>query len=122
MRILGIHHVQVTVSKADEQAARHFYLEVLGLTELPKPEHLRVRGGFWCQLGDKQLHLSLEEKVDRQATKAHVAYAVDDLKAWREHLEAHDIKIGDSIPIAGMDRFECRDPFGNRIEVLREHN
>lgn len=122
MRILGLHHVQITVAKRDEAAARHFYLEVLGLPELPKAENLKGRGGFWCQLGDRQLHLGLEENVDRSATKAHVAYAVDDLNAWRQHLEAHQIKISESIPIPGMDRFECRDPFGNRIEILQEQS
>ena len=43
-----------------EPAARTFYGEVLGLTELPKPEALRGRGGLWFQAGPVQLHLGVE--------------------------------------------------------------
>lgn len=119
MHILGLHHAQITIDRADEAAARAFYLDVLSLPELSKPDVLRARGGFWCQLGDRQLHIGLEEGVDRAASKAHIAYAVDDLQAWRTHLQAQGIQIGESIAIPGMDRFECRDPFGNRIEMLQ---
>ncbi|MEZ0373683.1 MAG: VOC family protein [Candidatus Sericytochromatia bacterium] len=119
MKILGLHHVQVTVARADEEACHAFYTQVLGLPEIPKPESLRGRGGFWCQLGDRQLHVGLEDNVDRYATKAHIAYAVDDLRAWRAHLRALGVEIQESIPIPGMDSFECRVPFGNRIEILQ---
>jgi hypothetical protein len=44
--------------------------------------------------------------------------AGDDLAAWRTRLVAHGTTILESVPIPGYDRFECRDPFGNRLEVL----
>lgn len=119
MQIQALHHIQLTVPKAAEAAALHFYCDVLGLPQIPKPDRLLSRGGFWCQLGDRQLHIGLEEDVVRQATKAHIAYAVDDLAAWRAHLQAQGINISESIPIPGMQRFECRDPFGNRMEFLQ---
>lgn len=119
MTILRLHHVQVTVPAAEEAAAREFYCGVLGLPECPKPESLRGRGGFWVWLGDQELHVSLEEGVDRRATKAHVAYQVDDLAAWRQRLEEAGAVIGESVPIPGYKRFECRDPFGNRMEFIQ---
>ena len=80
---------------------------------------LQGRGGFWLQIGAQQVHVGVEDDVDRQATKAHVAYQVTDLMGWRTRLEQEGIKILDGIPIPGYDRFEFRDPFGNRVEFLQ---
>lgn len=117
--INGIHHVQITISPADEAAARGFYIDLLGLEEIEKPDSLKGRGGFWVQVGDRQLHVGVEEGVDRRRTKAHVAYQVSDLPAWRERLGSAGIPALESVPIPGFDRFECRDPFGNRLEFIQ---
>lgn len=117
--IIGIHHVQITISPADETTARTFYTDLLGLAEVEKPDSLKGRGGFWVQVGDRQLHVGVEDGVDRRRTKAHVAYQVDDLSAWRERLTAAGIAPLESVPIPGFDRFECRDPFGNRLEFIQ---
>jgi hypothetical protein len=45
---------------------------------------------------------------------------VTDLKAWREKLTRYGCEPVDGIPIPGLDRFEFRDPFGNRVEFLEE--
>ena len=119
MPIVRLNHVQITVPKAAEEQARQFYCGVLGLQEIEKPESLKGRGGFWVQVGMMQLHVSIEEGVDRSTTKAHVAYEVDDLPAWQEKLTATGVKMAESVPIPGYDRFEARDPFGNRIEFLQ---
>lgn len=117
--ITGIHHIQITISPGDEAAARAFYVDLLGLAEVEKPDSLHGRGGFWAQAGDRQLHVGVEDGVDRRRTKAHVAYQVSDLAAWREKLAAAGIEALDSVPIPGFDRFECRDPFGNRMEFIQ---
>lgn len=119
MTIQRLHHVQITVPTADEAAAREFYCGVLGLEEFPKPDSLQSRGGFWVRLGGQELHVSLEDGVNRPETKAHVAYQVDDLTAWRQRLATAGIAIGESVPIPGYRRFECRDPFGNRMEFIQ---
>jgi catechol 2,3-dioxygenase-like lactoylglutathione lyase family enzyme len=116
--IIRMHHVQITVSAAEEAAAHRFYCGVLGLSEIEKPDSLRARGGFWVALGDQQLHIGIEDGVDRTRTKAHVAYQVDDLAVWRERLAAEGLPALESVPIPGYDRFECRDPFGNRMEFI----
>ncbi len=81
--ILAIHHAQISIPKGAEDEARRFYCGVLGLPEIPKPDELAGRGGFWLQIGDRQLHVGAEDGVDRRMTKAHVAYRVDDLERWR---------------------------------------
>ena len=117
-RVLGVHHVQITVGKGQEAAARRFYCGVLGLAEIEKSEALKARGGFWLQVGDRQVHVGVEDGVDRAATKAHVAYQVDDVEAWRGRLLAEGIEILESVAIPGYARFEFRDPFGNRVEFI----
>lgn len=119
MLILGLHHVQITVAQADEAAAHDFYCGVLGLPEIEKPAALKSRGGFWLQVGDRQVHIGLEEGVERRKTKAHLAYQVDDVEAWLARLQAEGIEIADSVPIPGYKRFEFRDPFGNRVEMIQ---
>ncbi|MBI5667089.1 MAG: VOC family protein [Chloroflexi bacterium] len=117
--ITRIHHVQITVPKQAEAEAREFYCGVLGLPEIEKPESLKGRGGFWVQVGAAQLHISTEDGMNRLATKAHVAYEVDDIDFWQRHLKAHGIEIKESVPIPGHCRFEFRDPFGNRVEMIQ---
>jgi catechol 2,3-dioxygenase-like lactoylglutathione lyase family enzyme len=112
------------VPPADEAAARAFYCGVLGLIEIPKPHSLRDRGGFWLVTqadnapGAFSVHVAIEDGVNRLATKAHLAYEVRGLAAWRSRLQAAGLKPLDSIPIPGFDRFEFRDPFGNRVELI----
>lgn len=115
-RVMRLHHAQITIPKGAESQARAFYCEVLGLREIPKPESLQGRGGFWVEVGDQQLHIGTEDGVDRNATKAHLAYQVTHITQWREKLTQHGIRIEEQIPIPGLNRFEFRDPFGNRVE------
>ncbi|MCI0394417.1 MAG: VOC family protein [Chloroflexi bacterium] len=116
--IVGFHHAQITIPKGQEAAARHFYCGGLGLPEIEKPESLQGRGGFWLEVGNQQLHVGTEDGVDRRATKAHLAYHVSDLAAWRARLVAHGINPEESVPIPGYNRFEFRDPFGNQVEFI----
>jgi catechol 2,3-dioxygenase-like lactoylglutathione lyase family enzyme len=102
-----------------EAAAVAFYRDVLGLPVIEKPDSLKDRGGVWFQLGNAQLHLSIEDGVNRRATKAHIAYEVDNIEHWRERMVANEVTPIDSVPIPGYERFEARDPFGNRIEFIQ---
>ena len=120
--IMRLHHVQITIPRGAEDEARKFYCDFLGLKEIPKPEALAGRGGFWMELGDLQVHAGVEDTAimgGRELSKAHVAYLVDDLDLWRARLETNGVKILDGIAIPGYERFEFRDPFGNRVEFLQ---
>jgi catechol 2,3-dioxygenase-like lactoylglutathione lyase family enzyme len=117
--ILGVDHVQITVPTGKEEEAREFYCGLLRLAETEKPAALKARGGFWLTVGDRQVHVGIEEGVNRHTTKAHVAYAVNSLEEWRTRLAANGIKVEKGIPIPGYVRFEFRDPFGNRVEMIQ---
>ena len=116
--IVGIDHVQVTIPVGAEAEARAFYCGLLGLPEVEKPLDLRGRGGFWLRAGDRCIHVGTEEGVDRYATKAHVAYAVIGIGGWRARLTQAGMKVLEAVPLPGCERFEFRDPFGNRIEFM----
>ena len=118
--ILRVQHAQITIPTGTEAEARAFYCAFLGLREIPKPESLRGRGGFWLEIGAFQVHVGTENDFDRTKTKAHPAYEVEDLEAWREKLEAFDIKILEGVTIPDYNRLEFRDPFGNRVEFLEK--
>jgi catechol 2,3-dioxygenase-like lactoylglutathione lyase family enzyme len=99
--------------------ARKFYGDLLGMAEVEKPALLRARGGLWMQAGDRQLHIGVEEPgVDRAQTRAHVAYEVTKLDAWRTKLEKAGYAVADGDRVAGFRRVELRDPFGNRVELV----
>ncbi|WP_271754988.1 VOC family protein [Cohnella sp. JJ-181] len=117
--ILRVHHAQITIPMDREEEARAFYCGILRLREVPKPESLQGRGGFWVEVGDQQLHVGTEAGVDRHITKAHLAYEVEDIKGIVAQLTAHHIEILESVPIEGFERFEFRDPFGNRVECIQ---
>jgi catechol 2,3-dioxygenase-like lactoylglutathione lyase family enzyme len=116
--IIGIDHVQITVPAGGVEQARDFYCGLLGLREIEKPESLRGRGGFWLQAGDRQVHVGIEGGVDRRATRAHIAYEVAGIDDWRNRLAAAGVDVIEATPIPGRDRFEFRDPFGNRLEFI----
>jgi catechol 2,3-dioxygenase-like lactoylglutathione lyase family enzyme len=119
MSVTRLHHVQVSVPRNSEDAVRAFYCGLLGLTEVVKPEALRARGGLWLAIdGRPALHFGVEDVADRRASKRHVALEVDDLDAVRARLERAGFGTDDGIQIPGWRRFECRDPFGNRLELL----
>ncbi|HTI13818.1 MAG TPA: VOC family protein [Dictyobacter sp.] len=120
--IVKLHHVQITIPQGAEEQGRYFYCHVLGLQEIEKPDSLKARGGFWLQIGDRQIHIGTENGVERQATRAHIAYEVDDLEAWRAILQHNGCTILEGIPIPGYQRFETRDPFGNRLELIQAEN
>jgi len=117
VRVSGIHHVQVSIPPGGEPAARRFYSELLGLSEVEKPASLGDRGGVWFACGDQQLHCGVELEVAR--SRRHPALLTDDLETLRSRLLAGGVPIVDDRQIPGYRRFYAEDPFGNRIELLQ---
>ena len=117
----SFHHVNVTVPRALEAEAKHFYGVVMGLKEVPKPESSRGRGGAWYQLGSLQLHLSIEEGLGENCiSKRHVCYTVSDLAQAEERFRRAGVEIfPDDLPTPGWSRFYVRDPGGNRLEIAQ---
>lgn len=114
-----IHHAQIMIPPGSEDAARKFYGALLGMRELEKPEALRARGGVWFTVGNRQLHLGVESPgVARETTRAHVAYETTKYDAMRTRIERAGVAVKESETIDGLRRFELRDPFGNRVEIV----
>jgi catechol 2,3-dioxygenase-like lactoylglutathione lyase family enzyme len=116
-RLTGIDHVQIAIPAGGEDAARAFYGGLLGLTEVPKPPALAVRGGCWFAGPGIAIHLGVEEPF-APARKAHVALLVDDLPTLRAAIEAAGATITKDPADIGVRRFHAFDPFGNRLELV----
>lgn len=113
----SIHHVQVAMPADMDEAARHFYGELLGFREIEKPETLQPLGGVWFATGSIDLHIGVEEPFS-PAKKAHVAYQVNDLEAAEESLRSGGFPVRPDDRLPGYRRFYTDDPFGNRVEIL----
>jgi ADP-ribose pyrophosphatase YjhB (NUDIX family)/catechol 2,3-dioxygenase-like lactoylglutathione lyase family enzyme len=115
--IQAIHHVQITVPSDRLGEARIFYENTLGLPLAPRPADMG-RDGYWFRVFDRDLHLGIEDSVDRYKTRAHVAFKVDDVIAHEKQLKAAGITTQRPVKIDGYDRIHFRDPFGNQIELI----
>ena len=72
MKPAGVHHVAICV--ADAQKGLAFYRDVLGMTQLPRPD---LGPGYWLDAGGQQVHLM---ESDAQPPGAnHFAIRVDDI-------------------------------------------
>lgn len=116
--ILGIDHVQLAMPPGEEEAARHFFVGVLGMAEVAKPAHLADNGGCWFEAGAAHIHLGAENG-HVPARKAHPALLVDDLQALRRKLSAVGVDFVPGKPLDGYIRGDIADPFGNRIELMQ---
>jgi len=113
----AIDHVQLAMPEGGEEMARHFYVEVLAMAELPKPAELAKRGGCWFQSGTVQVHSGVENDF-RPAKKAHPAFRCQDYEACVSHLLKSEIAVTEVNDIPGVRRCHIHDPFGNRIELI----
>ena len=115
MKIERIDHVQIAIPVGEEDRARTFYGDLLGLTEIPKPAELAGRGGCWFEMGDVQVHIGVDADF-HAARKAHVAFRVDEVRTLNAAAPAAGYEVKDDDQIEGVDRIFVFDPFGNRLE------
>ena len=121
-----LHHVQVACPPGGEDAARRFYADGLGLSEVDKPADLAGRGGCWFRAYDDaggvsaEVHVGVEDPF-APARKAHAAFVVDDLAEVAGRLRAHDFEVDESQreSFPGYVRLHAFDGHGNRVEVLQ---
>lgn len=115
--LAGLHHVLLAMPAGGEDEAERFYVGVLGLRPVPKPEHLAGRGGRWFEMPGAQVHLGVEEGFV-PARKAHPAFLVDGLDALERRLQAAGCEVEVDTQLEGHRRFYTFDPFGNRLELI----
>lgn len=125
---MRLHHVQVSCPRGGEDAARRFYGEGLGLTEVAKPPDLAGRGGAWFRAYDDrggvvaELHVGVEEPF-HPARKAHPALLLPSVAALEEvaqRLTSMGCEVDRSQweNFPGYRRVHTGDPHGNRVELL----
>ena len=126
---IRLHHVQVSCPVGGEDAARRFYADGLGLTEVEKPAALGGRGGAWFRAYDEggsvtaELHVGVEDPCV-PGRKAHPAFVVPDLDGAASALTALGFEVdhGERETFEGHLRFHTHDAAGNRVEVLQQRD
>jgi catechol 2,3-dioxygenase-like lactoylglutathione lyase family enzyme len=124
-------HAALIVS--DAEAARDFYVGVLGLEELPRPANFAFPG-LWVAIGDGQLHLIGEAEPGRTREThpgyragelatgyaSHFAIEVDDLAAFLAGVaERGGTVAGGPRPRGdGVLQAYVTDPDGNVVELM----
>ena len=92
----------VTIICADLEATRRFYVDVLGMTEVPRPAFRFP--GLWFQTGNVQIHATQESPEAGRAGWAdqggkvvsrghHFAFRVDDVSQALKTVEAHGVRL-----------------------------
>ncbi|QIV88617.1 VOC family protein [Glutamicibacter mishrai] len=124
---MKLHHVQISMPSGEEEEARRFYAQALGLHEATKPPSLRGRGGCWFRAYDgdvviAEIHLGVDEPFSA-ARKAHPGLVVDSLEeleatAQRIESQGYESSWAERDTFEGYVRFHARDGFGNRIEIM----
>lgn len=123
--ITDVHHVHLPVPGGRADAARTFYVDVLGLTQVDAPEAVAARGGVWLRQRDVELRLDVAEPF-APAAMACAALRVDDLEEVLARLAAAgaEARTDDASPHATGGtppehrRVHVDDPFGNRLELV----
>lgn len=118
MMVLGYNHAQITVPPGSADRVRAFYGQLLGMSEMQVPDSLKGRGLIWFRVGNLELHVGVEDGVNRLATRAHLAYEVADIGRLRQLLSDAGFELIEQPRIEGFDRIHITDPFGNRVEFM----
>ncbi len=119
-----LHHVSISVTDLDR--AKHFYGEVMGLKEIPRPPF--AFEGAWYQLGDRQLHLIVHSGTKTlrgtpaiDSRDGHYAVRVRSYRRTLEHLAAYHIPYRDKPHNpTSWPQIYVTDPDGNVIELNAE--
>ncbi|MFD4632039.1 VOC family protein [Streptomyces sp. NPDC058284] len=115
--LTALDHVQLAAPPGSEPALRTYYVDVLGMTETPKPPVLAARGGCWFEAGGVRLHLGIENDF-RPARKAHPGLRVRGIEEYAARLASRGAKVTWDDDLPGHRRFYSEDPAGNRLEFL----
>jgi catechol 2,3-dioxygenase-like lactoylglutathione lyase family enzyme len=112
MRPLAVHHVSINVDDVD--AAREFYVDVLGLSpRADRPDF--PFAGAWLDAGGQQVHLI--EGEPPAGLGQHFAVLVADLDATVGELRGRGVEVSDPRPVGSSLQAFLSDPSGNLVEL-----
>ena len=112
-------HINICVPRQKLEDARNFYIDVIGLEQIERPD-VFPDPGYWFDIGNITLHIGVEEIP--VITSRHTAFEVADINAARNQLVKCGVGIIEEPIIPGRTRFSFLDPFGNRMELLQMDN
>jgi catechol 2,3-dioxygenase-like lactoylglutathione lyase family enzyme len=122
--VVRYHHVNYGISRANIAAARRFYGELLGLTEIPPVPDPTSTRLIWFQIDSQQLHLAIRDSVEPEKGR-HIALRVTDIESLVSRLAAYGVpfEMQRSGALWGLredgSKFAfCADPDRNRIELV----
>jgi glyoxylase I family protein len=112
MQLQGIHHVSINVKDVEE--ARKFYVDLLGMEVLPRPD--LGFPGMWLRSGGQELHL-LGINAGKPLEGQHFAFLVPDVAAVVSELSAAGLACSSAKEMSGVCwQAFTHDPSGNMIE------
>lgn len=114
MSIHSINHVQLAFAAGEQAKVRHFYVTLLGLTELKQPAGSTLR----FALNGQRIDLVPTENWVAAPAVSHLAFEVQDLPRLRRRLLDAHLVLEESRPLSGHLRFYASDPAGNQLEFL----
>jgi hypothetical protein len=89
------------------------------MREEAKPEPLASRGGCWFSSNGAIVHLGVEKDFAPQR-KAHPAFCVLNLEELAQRLIVASFPVVWDDALPARRRFYTADPFGNRIEFMKD--
>jgi catechol 2,3-dioxygenase-like lactoylglutathione lyase family enzyme len=119
----------VTIICADLRATRRFYVELLGMTEVSRPDFQFP--GMWFQAGNVQVHATQEspeagkagwgERGGKVVSRGHhFAFAVEDVRTALETVQAQGVRIASPLQQRpdGFKQVYLYDPDGHVVELV----
>jgi catechol 2,3-dioxygenase-like lactoylglutathione lyase family enzyme len=119
----------VTLICADLEQTRRFYVDLIGMTQVPRPDFKFP--GLWFQIGNMQIHATQESPESGKPGWAdqggkivsrghHIAFAVDDVTEALKIVELHGVRIASPLQQRpdGFKQFYLYDPDGHVVELV----
>lgn len=125
LAVKAIDHVTLVV--ADLERSRQFYVDLLGMEEVPRPDF--GFPGLWFQAGMTQIHLNaagpeagsagIRYDAPKVTRALHIAFAVEDAEAAASSLRQRgvDITAGPRRRPDGAVQLYVLDPDGHQVEI-----
>jgi len=114
VRLKAVNHV--TYNVVDKEKARRFWVEILGVKQIPK--QVDVEHIIWLQLPSGAMVHIVETPEGPSTPSHHGAFEVDDIDAAARVVQQRGIETTDiTTRNDGQRVFFLNDPEGNRIEI-----